>query len=73
MDKSEMTIEDIEAALYSLSDEDRENIERIAADLVKKAKARYTGKGTLFFGRHTALELLAKLGMFAVEHPKLFS
>ena len=59
---NKMEKEDLVNALDSLDEEDRDKILTMAQKLDQKLKARRRRK--VMFGRWSALELLAKLGIF---------
>lgn len=66
----EMTSEMIQNAYNKLEPLERMWLDKQADTLEAGVKLRHTGNNSLMFGRTQALELLAKLGIWMVEHPK---
>jgi hypothetical protein len=74
-----LTTEDILAALNKLPEQERDRINIMANDLVKKISAingeRQKGRdphsrSKVMFGYYSALELLAKLGIWSINNPE---
>lgn len=68
-----LTKKDINNTLLRLSEDERNEIERLARQLVEKVhglwdERREVNTG-IYFGRLQALELLAQLGILMVENP----
>jgi hypothetical protein len=59
---SKLTKDDLEAALAKLDEEDRERIARMAANL--QEDIRKMSRGKILFGPMSALELIARVGVF---------
>lgn len=72
-----LTKRDIDNALLRLSEDERNEIERLAKRMVEKFHRLWDEKRTantgIYFGRLQALELLAQLGILMVENPGVVS
>ena len=64
----EMDKDDLDKALKSLGKNDYETIQALSLEMAESIKIKGTHKKKVMFGYWSALELLAKLGIFFIEN-----